>query len=677
MKNYNRIISASLIVLMGFALLVFSINSRAQGFTNIPVSSGGSSTLATLTDVSISGPVTGQVLTYDSASAFWYNAATGNIFDQNLNTTDNVTFNSATIPTLNGDTEVTGTLYVNGISGLNLASSLGDVNITSQSASQVLLSIGSNWINGTIEQALGYVPLSNNFSISDANDVTISSVAIDDTLRFDGTQWKNVPSTVLVGAGAQAFYLEDIASDIGGYGTLATMPSSTNEFTDTSSTINSSSVFMESYASASTGLRGTIIEGGVWEFNFWASVSTTNNTNFLDYHVFKRTALGVETRLFICSSISINSSTISNVSNSCVQPSFAIDNPTDRLVVKVYARTTGGSNRTITYTHSGQNRYSHIVTPIQVSHNFLKGLNVSPYFHSNQEILTTSNVTFNSATLADIKATLIRPVTDGTTAVTIKNVANDTYIAAFDTSNARMGIGTSAGSYKIKTYDASDVGVLIQSTKTGGTTDSLTLSNLNSGSGNEGVRQIFNFASKDIAYIQAKVSSAPNDPFFSIFVAPNFTGTNPTENVRFNWNKRTDFYGPIYTQGSATSYISGNLLVDGQEVSSHQSASTYDSASIQIGFDAGNSISVDLGGSTSNNSTTSTITFSQQLAGGSYIIDITASSASRTVTVPQCTFPSSATEEQKSITGPNDSAMLLTLFYNGSTFRCNLGKDYR
>lgn len=245
------------------------------------------------------------------------------------------------------------------------------------------------------------IRIDNALKLGDLLDVSVPTPSIDDTIVWNGLGYVNKAFTAITGGNAIAYYLEDNTIDIPTYGDLSTVPSATGEYTDTSGTINSSSIFMESYASASTGLDGSgIIEAGTWTFNFWASVTVTNNTNFLDYWIYKRTALGVETFLFKCTSANIASTSIVDVRAVCVQPSYAI-NSTDRLVLKVYARTTGGSNRTITFTHSGSARFSNIVTPMLVRHNSLSGLQgggSNNYYHSNQGINTTDTVNFLGVT---------------------------------------------------------------------------------------------------------------------------------------------------------------------------------------------------------------------------------------------------------------------------------------
>lgn len=58
------------------------------------VDSGGGGSLDDLTDVTLTSPTDGQILTFDNGSSKWINSSGSNPFDQELNTTNDVVFNS-------------------------------------------------------------------------------------------------------------------------------------------------------------------------------------------------------------------------------------------------------------------------------------------------------------------------------------------------------------------------------------------------------------------------------------------------------------------------------------------------------------------------------------------------------------------------------------------------------
>lgn len=106
------------------------------------------STLTTLTDVNIVTPVDAQILTYNSTTSQWENAAA---------------------PAYAGPTTIT---------------ALTDVIIATPVANDILSYNGIKWVNTAIT-----IPT----TIDSLTDVVITSVQIQDTLTWDGTNWSNQP----------------------------------------------------------------------------------------------------------------------------------------------------------------------------------------------------------------------------------------------------------------------------------------------------------------------------------------------------------------------------------------------------------------------------------------------------------------------------------------------------
>lgn len=211
---------------------------------------------------------------------------------------------------------------------------------------------------------------------ADHTDVDAASVAIDDTLVWNGSAWINKPLKETIGQ-VVSYFLDDTASDIGGYFTLSKAPTGGIEVQD-SVVVNNSRELIEAYASGILG--GETIEAGAWEFSVWVGTSSTFDNSFLDIDVYSRASGGVETLLFSVSTPELDTAAITQYNILSVQSSFAI-NPTDRLVIKIYGRTDATVNRTITYTHNGTSRYSHFHTPLIIRHNDLAGLNAGDYIH--------------------------------------------------------------------------------------------------------------------------------------------------------------------------------------------------------------------------------------------------------------------------------------------------------
>ena len=120
---------------------------------------GGSSTLAGLSDVSISTPITNDALIYDGAE--WANTPLSDVaFSGDY--TDLI--NKPSIPTTLG--------------------ALNDVTISGQTSGEVLTYDGSKWVNGSVS-----VPS----DIDDLSDVTITTPTNGEVLKYNNGTWENGP----------------------------------------------------------------------------------------------------------------------------------------------------------------------------------------------------------------------------------------------------------------------------------------------------------------------------------------------------------------------------------------------------------------------------------------------------------------------------------------------------
>jgi len=197
----------------------------------------------------------------------------------------------------------------------------------------------------------------------------ITSPSIDDTLVWNGSQYTNKPLKETTGQNVTYFF-DDTLSGVSTYYILSKVPIGTAEDIDTV-VVNNNTVLFEGYNSVALG--GTEINAGVWEFTLWVGTTNAGATNFVDVEVYKRTVGGAETLLFTVSTPDLSGTSITEQNIKTAQPSFAI-NSTDILVVKVYGRTTGGTNRTMSFVHNGTSRYSHFHTPLILRHNDLAGI---------------------------------------------------------------------------------------------------------------------------------------------------------------------------------------------------------------------------------------------------------------------------------------------------------------
>lgn len=219
--------------------------------------------------------------------------------------------------------------------------------------------------------------------IGATGDVLLGSYNITASyLTGDGSLLTNLPKVDYTGSPV-VFYLNDSASDIATYYELYKIPTGYTEQYDSAS-VNNNQTLIEAYASDSTGLGGTAITGGEWNFHTYANVSSTTGSGTSQIKIFIYNRAGTaETELFNVTTGNLPSTTITLNEIVTVQPSFTI-NATDRLVVKYYANTTK-TTRTVGFTHNGASRYSNIHTPLIFRHNDLSGLNEGDYKHQTSD----------------------------------------------------------------------------------------------------------------------------------------------------------------------------------------------------------------------------------------------------------------------------------------------------
>jgi hypothetical protein len=174
------------------------------------------------------------------------------------------------------------------------------------------------------------------------------------------------------------YYLTSQASTIPNYELLTfspdTSPLDIESITITSTTPKASRLIHSYIANYEIG--NAIVNGGNWLFNFYGYVSYLNSSRF-EIDIFKRNIAGVETLLFTCETtdflqIAQVSPELNIVNVETTQQDFSCDT-TDKIVIKVYGKTSRSQDTTITLLHSGTEYASHIHTPLIVSHNNLAG----------------------------------------------------------------------------------------------------------------------------------------------------------------------------------------------------------------------------------------------------------------------------------------------------------------
>jgi len=167
-------------------------------------------------------------------------------------------------------------------------------------------------------------------------------------------------------AGGGALYAIDSASGVGTYQVLSFTPDTAAEEIDTCSVAAADGeVLIEAYITAA-GVPGvTLIPSGAWEFDTWRKVDNAVGDSRLVFRVYKYETDTTETELFNVVGEEINDTTVTSLSveTISVRPEYVLAS-TDRILVKVYGKTTSVAARTISYYHSGTTHYSHVNTPL-------------------------------------------------------------------------------------------------------------------------------------------------------------------------------------------------------------------------------------------------------------------------------------------------------------------------
>jgi len=126
------------------------------------------------------------------------------------------------------------------------------------------------------------VHINNGFELSELHDVLITLPQNGEAIVYDSINgyWKNAAASITSGT-ARDYYLDDtIITDTGVDNnneivTLSKVPAGGTTITDTI-IVNNNTVLKEAYLDDALG--GTQIEGGLWEFAFYAGVSNASNT---------------------------------------------------------------------------------------------------------------------------------------------------------------------------------------------------------------------------------------------------------------------------------------------------------------------------------------------------------------------------------------------------------------
>lgn len=158
-----------------------------------------------------------------------------------------------------------------------------------------------------------------------------------------------------------SFYMDDTASGIAGYEVLSTTPDVSIEETD-SAVCNNNTVQIARYVTDVLGI--TVLKAGSYNYHIWRSASSSSGTSKLEFKWYSRATNGTETLLYTHESNEINDTSLTYNETIIVEAVAKTILATDRLVLVISGKTDRITNTTISFSHSGTTRNSHVETPI-------------------------------------------------------------------------------------------------------------------------------------------------------------------------------------------------------------------------------------------------------------------------------------------------------------------------
>jgi hypothetical protein len=168
------------------------------------------------------------------------------------------------------------------------------------------------------------------------------------------------------GSGGKVLYFHHLASeDIPGYEGLYPIPAGETEQNEAITVLASlGEVLVDPYITASGYPGVTTIPAGLWRFRTFHYVSLAAGDTNAVFKVYNRTAGGAETLLFTVTSEDINSLTTKEYLTSYVQTADYTIDPTDRIVIKVYGKSSHSSNVIFHFVYEGTTHTSHVLSTL-------------------------------------------------------------------------------------------------------------------------------------------------------------------------------------------------------------------------------------------------------------------------------------------------------------------------
>ncbi len=206
--------------------------------------------------------------------------------------------------------------------------------------------------------------------------------------------------------GGVTYYFEHHASTIGGYEELLRVPITLSGVTETVNLNNNTQTF-DSYATVAGEPSLTGISAGLWTIHFHVQFSSVTGVNQVHADVYTRTTGGTETFRFRMSTPDIGVITLVEYQLQDIRSGFTM-NPSDRIVVKLLAQTTGGA-KTASFQYGSLTNFAFIIPPftvstaplwsnVQAKPSWLTGTTLSAFEAGHSHSQYTLQTTFNAFT---------------------------------------------------------------------------------------------------------------------------------------------------------------------------------------------------------------------------------------------------------------------------------------
>ena len=241
----------------------------------------------------------------------------------------------------------------------------GTPGIMNQTANMTAGIAATITINATFTGAPGTNATVNNTGTSAAAvfDFTIPQGIMNQTANLTA----GVPGAP-GGTGGVILFFNHSASDIATYEGLVKVPAGNAEADETATVKNALGfVLVDSYATV-VGEPGLAqLPAGLWQFNSWDYVDTASGTTVIDFKIYNRTAGGTETFLFNVTSSDIDALVATLYTTTYAQATPYTISLTDRIVIKVYGRSTHSADVTFHWVYDGSTHTSNVQTPLAVA----------------------------------------------------------------------------------------------------------------------------------------------------------------------------------------------------------------------------------------------------------------------------------------------------------------------